>query len=1319
MKARFYDRFKQNFKQFFALQREGTFSFTLFSLYSLALHIALILAFGQFSCVQLSAQQSSQPSSLQTASGFTKNFSSAFSLVPSQQLYFERVSYEQGLSESNVSAIVQDRAGFLWIGTTNGLNRYDGYKFTIFRHNPADSSSLVSNAITALYEDKAGMLWIGTQNGMSRYNPRTGSFTNYRAPEQNMSANTAFPAPTASLPPAPSNYASSATIFSNVIRAITSDSAGNIWIGTKRGLHRFDAVSRTFKLFKTDKKKTDVQWRGKGPTDSDILALQFLPAEPHILWLAPRTGGINALDVRTMKFAAFPIEDEDAPSVEEGEVVGTTNGIAAMTADAEGNIWIGARTDGNVFKFSPKTRTSERFSYGLDFLAATGNSSNASPMLASANTNITDNRMGGGAIHTLLVDKQGLLWVGTRTGLWMFDQDRAEWTLHTNSATDPNSISDNDVNTAFQDQTGVLWFGTQTGGLSKFVPQSASFRVFKYDPTSWRNALAGSTVTAFAEKRGTMSHPVQRGELWVATQQGLSSMLSDGTMRRETSSQAAPKRSGMPKLAQMLADKPILSLLHSRMGETLWIGTERGLVRVDDPYGAQKTALFSMQSGSENGAYSLSDDIVSALAEDSEGFIWAGTQGGGVNRINPRTNTVEMFLTDAENPRSLSDNFVFSIVADTAKASNGAVWIGTSNGLCRFDAATQDFTVWQRKGNSQRKSSTSSIIPDVPIVSLLKSGNDLWLGTLGGGLYRFDAQSGTATRFGRDEGLPSETIYGILQENSKRLWLGTSRGLVRMDIPPKERNNSRSDSLKTSPNLTVRVYNASDGLHSNTFHQGASVLASDGSMAFGVGMGLVHFVPEQIAPNMRPPKLGFVRFKIFGDREVAESLRLGDTITLEYNDNFEIEYAALDFTNTAKNEYAYKVEGITDEWMYVGMGRTVTGTNFDPKTYVLHIKAANSDGVWNEEGAKLTIIVMPPWWETWWFRSLAFLLGGSAILGGYKLRVRSINRQNERLTKLVEQRTYTLKEQSRLMEAQAAEIQLANGALQEKNGELATILHESEEARTELQRAYTLLDAENARKTQELEEARTFQVSMLPKKIPSLPHVELAFEMRTATEVGGDYYDYVLADDGTLTLAIGDATGHGVRAGMLVSLVKSSFHALIAENDVGTIVTSISQTIKQMNLQRMFMCLTLLRIRKHIQANTSNNALFVEFAGAGMPPMLHYSASTKTVAEHRPQGIALGVMNNAQYPTHAFTLECGDMLLLLSDGLVELFNGEMEELGTERLHSFFTEECSCESLQNAPNRAQHLISSLNIFANEWRGDTPQADDIALMVVRCL
>jgi ligand-binding sensor domain-containing protein len=928
------------------------------------------------------------------------------SYLPSQQLLFERLSYEQGLSESNVTAILQDKRGFLWIGTTNGLNRFDGYTFTIFRNTPSDSTTLVNNTVTALYEDHTGTLWVGTQNGLSAYNRSKGAFTTF-----------------VNAPSTTSNSTSSFTsISNNNIRALAEDADGNLWIGTKRGLNRLDAARKQFTVFKADKKKTDAQGRGKGPTDNEIVALHISPAKPHILWIGARSGGVNALDFRTMKFAAYPLEDSES---EDAQV--NSNGIAAMTADARGNLWIGTRTEG-VFLFNATSHEFTPFAnqdapIGDSRATVTGDPLRGSLLspLASSPANRTS------AIHSLKVDADDNLWIGTRTGLWMLDNTRKNWMLHTNNTTDPNSLSDNDVNVIFQDRTGVLWFGTQNGGLSKFAPQSARFQVFKHNPLVW-SGLHNGVVTALAENAR------KRGEIWVGTQNGLHTLLPNGELRPTD------------ELNLYLGGMQILSLLHSRTG-TLWIGTERGLIRAQANTVQANTAQANTAQASNDGHWttttynsawdnnnSLSDDVISALAEDAQGNIWVGTQGGGVNVLNPATNSFTRYLTDPENTRSLADNFVFSILCD----EKGTIWIGTSNGLCRFDAATRDFTTFQRKKMGEKMSDGKSalmnnVFPNTPILAIHQHEGALWLGTLGGGLYRFLPKSVAITRFGKDEQLPSETVYGILHDSKKQLWLSTPRGLAMVSLP---KNTSAAD---TALQLGVRVYNGSDGLHSNTFRQGASLLASNGMFAFGVGMGVVRFHPDSLRNNPVPPAIGFVRFRIFGSTELTSTIEVGDTISIDHSDNFEIEYAALDFTNIAKNQYAYFIEGLTKDWRYPGLVRTVTGTNLEPGTYQFRVKAANSDGVWNEAGATLTIIVRPPWWETWWFRIIAALAVVGAVVGGYQWRVRRINAQNELLTRLVEQRTFTLKEQSRLLEAQATEIQLANGALNEKNMELTIV----------------------------------------------------------------------------------------------------------------------------------------------------------------------------------------------------------------------------------------------------------------------------------------
>jgi ligand-binding sensor domain-containing protein/serine phosphatase RsbU (regulator of sigma subunit) len=1139
--------------------------------------------------------------------------------IPSaaQNLLFEHFSYEQGLSESNVTAILQDRYGFLWVGTSNGLNRYDGYKMTTFRNDPNDSSSLSSNVITALYEDESGALWVGTQDGLNRLDHTTGRFSAYKNTPDNTNS-----------------------LSNNFIRALAEVPRGVLWVATKRGLNRFDMERNEWKFYKADKKG-----RGKGPSDNDITAMLVEPSNRAHLWLAARGGGLNLLHISKGIFKVF--KPEEFEEYDEMNI-----GVSAMTFDAANTLWLATR-DNSLWRFFPEEK---RFSRVPDILPS-------EQAFSQYLTTITPQRaIPTITVQSLAIDKQGTLWAGAREGLFSrpTTNDDVAWEAHKNNPNDAQSLSDNNVTVMLQDHAGVMWFGTQEGGLNKFVPQTAAFRNVKYSPDT--KALPNPLVNAIARKAS--------GEEWFGTQNG-----------------AVIYQNGLPK--RVVANGYVVTaILHDKQGNT-WLGTESGVLEFDAG-GLPKRLQGGLQE--MNG---LSDNIITALAEDKAGNIWIGTQGDGVSLFNPRSGILRRFFSDADDTTSLSENFVFSITV----SRTGTVWIGTNSGLNRFDAAKEQFRRITR--------TTKSGFPDVPILALYEDAEGaLWLGTLGGGLFRYNPASEAVQRFSKKDKLPSETIFGILSDNAGKIWLSTSRGLAALRL----NKNAGGGTIQA-----VRSYGASDGLQSSTFRKGAYFRAADGMMMFGLGTGFVRFHPDSLHDNRLAPPIAVTRFQLFNDDGINDNLLLQQQTQFEinYNDNFELEYAALDFTNPERNQYAHRMEGFTKDWLYTDQGRKITGTNLDPGTYTLYIKAANSDGIWSETPLELTIVVRPPWWGTWWFRLIFVAVGIGCIVLAYRLRVRSMVMMNSRLQTLVEARTKEISEQASLLEEQASEIQMANGALQEKNVELERVLHVSEMARQELEHAYKLLDSENTRKTQELSEARAFQLSMLPRNVPQIQGLDVAFALRTATEVGGDYYDYVQTAEGALTLAIGDATGHGVRAGMLVSLVKSSFHALVHDYPLSETVAMISQTIKQMRLQRMFMCFSVLHFRRLAEEQSSKSAWALDVAGAGMPPMMIYRAATGTMEFFRTQGIVLGAMENASYPASTLHLAHGDRLLIMSDGIIELFNSAGEELGTERVKSCFQRHCTgTESLS-----ADELLGELHRLIDAWLDGEAPNDDIALVVVR--
>ncbi len=243
------------------------------------------------------------------------------------------------------------------------------------------------------------------------------------------------------------------------------------------------------------------------------------------------------------------------------------------------------------------------------------------------------------------------------------------------------------------------------------------------------------------------------------------------------------------------------------------------------------------------------------------------------------------------------------------------------------------------------------------------------------------------------------------------------------------------------------------------------------------------------------------------------------------------------------------------------------------------------------------------------------------------------------------------------------------------------------------------LEAENARKTQELEEARQLQLSMLPKNPPSVPHLEIAADMITATEVGGDYYDFKLHDDGTLTAVIGDATGHGLQAGTMVAATKSLFNSLADEPEPIPILQKATKALKAMGFRRMYMALTVAKFKDH----------HMQIAAAGMPFTLIYRASTGRVEEVVLKGMPLGGVGNFPYKDKKLHLNAGDTVLFMSDGFEEMFNPQDEMLGEEQVKMLFEEA--------AANSPEEIIEHLKKAGEVWANGRAQEDDVTFVVVK--
>ncbi|MBN1890942.1 MAG: hypothetical protein JW850_23300 [Thermoflexales bacterium] len=857
---------------------------------------------------------------------------------------FERISVEEGLSEGAVLAILQDSAGYMWFGTRDGLNRYDGYSFTVYRQDQ-DPTSLSNSFITALYQDRAGVIWVGTfHGGLNRFDPRTGTFTHYTHQ------------------PGDPN-----SLSHNRVRAIYEDGDGVLWIGTQGGgLNRFDRASGAFTAFRHD------------PNDPASLADDTVRAicqdSSGMLWVGTY-GGLSKFDRATRTFSNYRNDPDDPASL-------GGNYVLAIVEDKTGALWVGS-SDGGLDSLD---RSTGRFVHYRHDPADPGSLSNDE-------------------INTLYLDPDGVLWIGTESGglnklqPGILAGPATTFVHYMNQDFNPHSLSSNAVRAIFQDRSGVLWVGTYGGGLNKLNPNAETFGHYQREPGN-PNSLSHNNVWALQEDAG--------GALWVGT-------LGGGLNHLDRSTGKWTHYRHDPADPHSLSDDRARALLIDRSG-VLWVGTDDGVLNRLDRAGGS----FDHFEPDPNDPQRLGGNQIMAIAEDLDGYLWIGTYGAGLNKLDKTTGHVTRYRHDPANAQTLSNDAVLTIYVDR----RGDVWIGTeSGGLNHFDQATGVFSRFMHDPADPHSISYNGV------VSILEDeAGHLWVGTIGGGLDKLDRAGGAFSHYGAAEGLPSDRIYAILPDNAY-LWLSTSNGLARFDP------------------LTghSRHYAARNGLQSNTFNGTAAFASKSGELFFGGVNGFNAFYPRYLKENIIPPPVAIMAFKKFNET-VRTDLADGERLALSYRDNFiAFEFAALDFIAPERNQYAYKLEGFDQEWVYAGTRHYASYTNLRGGDYVFRLKAANNEGLWNEQGMAVRLAVTPPVWERRWFQALAALAVVAGLAAAYGWRVSSMRARSLELERQVQQRTAELRQEieQRQRAEQTLAQQAAGAAVAAERNRLARDLHDA------------------------------------------------------------------------------------------------------------------------------------------------------------------------------------------------------------------------------------------------------------------------------------
>jgi signal transduction histidine kinase/ligand-binding sensor domain-containing protein/CheY-like chemotaxis protein len=824
---------------------------------------------------------------------------------------FQRLMLADGLSQSCIVALHQDSRGFIWMGTQDGLNRYDGHQIRSFKSDPEDPHSISDANIRCIDEDANGDLWIGTEgDGFNRFDRQTETFERFRRQDKNGSSRGYYE-----------------------VRSILADPDGPIWVGTiGDGLLRYDPETRVLTEY-TGQYLEDLL-----PGDRNVHSL--LLDSRGWLWIGTENG-LARLDRNTGRSWYYRFD-----ALDEFTLPGYR--VQALSESPRGVLWVG--TERGLCTLDPVTGRADRWELATE---EDGSSSN---LTVQAVQEIPGRQV----------------WVGTEhDGAFQLNLDTGRCRSFRNIPTDQTSLSENSVYSILLDRSGVLWIGT-TNGASRMDTQSKQFfHVTNQGPEG--QSLTNACVWSMCETRD--------GSVWIVTEAGTNILdTNTGQVKQIFSDEQDPYQPSYDSFIEVVQDS---------MGG-IWLGARDGTLNRYDP----TTGIYKRFPARPSDPYSVGDDRVFTMECDDKNGVWIGTMTG-LEYHDLETGKFERWTHDEDDPASLPKGSVRDILLD----GKGRLWaIIWGDGVISMDLETH-----QRQHFHNLEDQAALLSSNVVLSLTSDHHGRIWLGTATG-LNLLDPENHSCRWYTMDDGLPNNTIYRVEEDDSGWLWVSTNFGLARFHPDTGE----------------VRKYVERDGIQDNEFNMGASTLGHSGLMYFGGIDGLSFFYPDSIRSNPYVPGIAITDFRVFNkpvpvgpredgrvilDRAISET----DHIELSHSDYVvSFEFSALHYASPLKNNFAYILEGFENEWNQVGNRNHATYTNLPPGNYTFRVRGSNNDGLWNNEGAAVTIHVSPPFYRRAWFMVTALLSVIGTIYGAHRYRMRLLDVKNRALERRVEERTEDL-----------------------------------------------------------------------------------------------------------------------------------------------------------------------------------------------------------------------------------------------------------------------------------------------------------------------
>lgn len=1068
----------------------------------------------------------------------------ACSFVKAQQLRFSHITEDQGLSQRNVNCVFQDSRGFIWIGTQDGLNKYDGYEIKVFKHNPFDTNSISNNFIECILQDHNGKIWIGTQNGLDIYDLSTNKFS----------------------------HINDKIIQDRRIKTIFQDTEKNIWLGTDKGLNKL--------IYSIGKVESYVFEIPEDAILSSESVWSIQEDKSGVIWLASYGNYFYSFDKKSKKFSHYKL-------IVNGQEIEKAKSVRKLVYnEVDNSLLIGS--EAGMFEFNIDTKVVSDYFHEL---------------AEDINKRIISNRVSS------IYQDDSRIWVGCiYGGLNIINRKTGEILKYTNVPDDNSSLNDNNIRCLFFDKNKSVWIGSDNG-INVLFEGANKFQHFKnFGP-------GGDQVNVY-------SILVDKNDVVYIGTNGYGLLSYDGEKKLTYTHENLPAG----------RNKSVLSILEDNGG--LWIGTWGDGIKY---YDLQTYRVRDSYSLTNLGSNSKGDILSIIEGENNE--LWIGTYGQGLIRLNKKNKEITQYLKKD----GLSSNYIYCLYFDKEK---GQLWVGTeANGLDLISTSNfsiEHFVKNKNDSNSLSSNSINCLFKDL-------KGN-LWIGT-SNGLNMFKDDRKSFMKIFEKDGLVNDYIYGIMQDGKGCLWLSTNNGISRYNPNVENINGS-----------AFRNFQVSDGLQGKEFNQGAFFKSKNGEMFFGGTNGYNSFYPDQIVSNLHKPEVYITDFKLFGKSILLDTNVIDKKyIELSWKENFlAFEFVALDYLMPLQNKYSYMLVGVDEDWSVPNTNRIASYTQLEPGNYVFKVKAANSDGVWNEEGTSVVIHIIPPFWKTKWFYTLCVLAFITGVFGFIRWRTSSIKKEKKILEEKVEERTRELAEKNRDI-------------------------------------------------TSSIQYAKRIQEAILPPVDTIFSHFPDSFILYKPKDiVSGDFY-WFAEKNGKKIIAAVDCTGHGVPGAFMSMIGHNLLNQIVIENgftDPATILNELHKGVQAALKQGSNVVDTSDGMDVALCC-FDEKMTQVTYAGA-FRPMFFLSGDTLERISGNKFPIGGSTLDlDRRFTNHKRFLNKGDRIYLFSDGYADQFGGEN---GKKFMMKRFSE--MLVSSKNAMINEQ--ISLLDNTIREWMKGYEQVDDILVI-----